>query len=133
MHRNVTLVRGDRFGGALAALAATVRAPATNRGPRSVARAEIERILGADNLDTAGRPASDVVETMARISRGRAPSDFWQSYERHLQAWERFADASQSTDVGATDRCERAINTSFDEVERIARRYGARMPQPRAR
>jgi hypothetical protein len=97
----------------------------------SVARAEIERILGADNLDTVARPPRDVADTMARIPRGRAPADFWRSYERHLDAWEHFAQASDSPDDWERIAAERALNTTFDEVERIARRYGAHMPQPR--
>ena len=69
---------------------------------------------------------------MARIPRGHAPTDFWESYERHLAAWERYAEAVDS-DADATERiiAERTINLSFDAVERIARRYGARIPDAR--
>jgi hypothetical protein len=122
----------------LAGLAVVAPAtPAATQGPDivvqvSVFRAEIERVVRSDNLDTlAGRPR-EVADTMARIQRGRAPADFWQSYQRHVDAWQRFAEASDSgADQVELIADERKLNSTFDDVERIARRYGARMPQPR--
>jgi hypothetical protein len=97
----------------------------------SVFRAEIERILRSDNLDTLGRPGQ-VADIMARIPRGRAPADFWQAYQRHVDAWQRFAEAAEAgADEDELIAEERKLNATFDDVERIARRYGARMPQPR--
>jgi hypothetical protein len=121
----------------LAALA--VVAPATSAATQgrdiviqvSVFRVEIERILRSDNLDTlTGRPR-EVADIMARIPKGRAPADFWQSYQRHVDAWQRFAEAIESgADQDELIAEERKLNSTFDDVERIARRYGARMPQP---
>ncbi len=100
----------------------------------SVARAEIERILNGDNLDTIGLPAPSVADAMAHIPRGRAPADFWQAYERHLKAWENYAEAvSSNRDQSERIVAERSINTTFDAVEQIARRYGARLPAPRVK
>lgn len=99
-----------------------------------IARGEIERILSADNLDTIGGHPRAIADAMARIPRGRAPADFWESYERHLAAWERYAEAVDSN-ADETERimAERVINSSFDAVERIARRYGARIPNARSK
>src|SRR5437763_3022659 len=121
----------------LASLA--VVAPATSAATQgqdivvqvSVFRAEIERILRSDNLDTLAGRSREVADIMARIPRGRAPADFWQSYQRHVDAWQRFAEASDSgADQDELIAEERKLNSTFDDVERIARRYGARMPQP---
>lgn len=105
------------------------------------ARAEIERILNADNLDTARMSPRDVVEAMAAIERGRAPDDFWEAYQAHVQAWEQLAAASeqaqgQNVETAFADGSEAlaaaqaAIGTTFSEVERIALNYGARLPLP---
>lgn len=107
------------------------------------ARAEIERILNADNLDTARMRPRDVVEAMAAIERGRAPDDFWEAYQAHVQAWEQLAAASeqvqgQNVETAFADGSEalataqEAIGTTFSEVERIALNYGARLPLPLA-
>ena len=93
-------------------------------------RAEIERILALDNLDTLSRSPRDVADTMASIRRGRAPTDFWLAYLAHVRAWQRFASATETSDWNERLVAERAIDDSFDEVERIARRYGARLPTP---
>ena len=105
------------------------------------ARQEIERILNADNLDTDRLPPREVAEAMAIIARGHAPEDFWNAYQAHVLAWRHYADAveqapgAQSESTFADDRsgadAERAIQLTFAEVERIARRYGARLPAPR--
>jgi hypothetical protein len=102
------------------------------------ARQEIERILREDNLNTDQMTPREVADTMAAIARGRAPEDFWTAYQTHLQAWQRYADAteqsprdqSESTfgNEGATSEAQTAIQTTFAEVERIARRYGAHLP-----
>jgi len=105
------------------------------------ARTEIERILNADNLDTARLSPREVADQVARIERGRAPEDFWSAYQLHVRAWARFADSidraqraqGESTfgeGMEEVEAAERAIGTTFDEVERIARRYGARLPRP---
>ncbi|TMJ19465.1 MAG: hypothetical protein E6G92_06720 [Alphaproteobacteria bacterium] len=105
------------------------------------ARAEIERVLNADNLDTTRLSARDVVDIITGIPRGRAPEDFWNAYQLHVRAWSRLADAverAQSAQGESTlgegmeevEAAEGAIETTFDEVERIATRYGARLPPP---
>lgn len=110
----------------------------------AIARSEIERILEADNLDTAALRTSEVLAAMRRIPRGRAPDDFWSAYQAHLRAWERFEAAEARAEALASGKqdgleeavaqvvqADRDINSTFDEVERIARRYGARLPTPR--
>jgi hypothetical protein len=107
----------------------------------ALARSEIERILAADNVDTSRLSSAEVVATIRAIRRGRAPEDFWTAYQAHVAAWERFADsearaAALGRDVVSGDvlvkleRAAAAIETTFDEVERIAQRYGARLPAP---
>jgi hypothetical protein len=97
-------------------------------------RAEIERILEADNLDIAMIDAPDVVEWMRRIPKGNAPDDFWTAYQAHVAAWQRFVDRSR--DVRSTESdlltARRSVNSTFDRVERIARNYGAGLPRPTA-
>lgn len=102
-----------------------------------VYRQEIERILSADNVDTSRLPERRVTEIMVGIQRGRAPDDFWAAYSDHVDAWVRLANAiararrepnvNTAEDV---DKAEQGIVTTFDRVERIARRYGAHMPTP---
>jgi hypothetical protein len=106
-------------------------------------RAEIERILDADNLDTGRLTPREVTEIMMGIARGRAPEDFWSAYQLHVRAWARLADAvdrvQPQTGAGSAFPEGRdelaaaavAIETTFDEVERIALRYHARLPAPR--
>jgi hypothetical protein len=100
-----------------------------------VGRSEIERILRADNVDTSQLSEREVADSIAGIERGRAPQDFWVAYRAHVLAWERLADAvdkrrqSESEDETLAE-AERAIDTTFDEVERIARSYGAHLPTP---
>ena len=107
------------------------------------ARVEIERILNEDNLDGNRLNPREIADTMAGIARGRAPQDFWAAYQLHVQAWERFASAVEQTGLSQaqgessfgldsnTAEAEQSITTTFAEVERIARRYGARLPAPR--
>lgn len=130
---------------ALAALLAPAHAAAQDQNVVArgdATRLEIERILEADNLDTSQLSPREVVEIVSGIERGRAPQDFWDAYQLHIQAWGRFADMveqiqrqqSGSTFIEGIDQlaaAEAAIGTTFDEVERIARRYGARLPTPR--
>jgi len=105
-------------------------------------RAEIERILNADNLDTTRLTPRDVAEIMAGIERGRAPEDFWTAYQLHVLAWVNLANAVDSVGQGGAESAfvdglnelaaaQPAIGTTFDEVERIARLYHARLPRPR--
>jgi hypothetical protein len=102
-------------------------------------RQEIERILREDSLTSSRPTPREVAETMAAIARGRAPEDFWTAYQTHVQAWERYADAVEQSpqqqqsesnfgQEGAAGEAQQAIETTFAEVERIARRYGARLP-----
>jgi hypothetical protein len=104
-------------------------------------RIEIERILEADNLDTARLSPREVVDIVSAIERGRAPPDFWDAYQRHVQAWVRLAETMEqiqrqqaaSAFVEGLDElvaAEAAVSTTFDEVERIARSYGAQLPLP---
>ena len=99
-----------------------------------IAKSEIERILNADNLDTDSMDAREVVDIIETIPRGRAPDDFWEAYQRHVDAWEYMAQLTGEPGEEADDKeleaADRAINRTFDEVERIARGYGARMPLP---
>jgi hypothetical protein len=92
-----------------------------------VARKEIERILDADNLDTSQLSAREVADLIGGIERGRAPDDFWTAYRAHVAAWNRRADAAEDIEQALADQ---AIEASFDEVERIAHRYRARLPVP---
>jgi hypothetical protein len=103
-----------------------------------VARAEIERILTADNVDTSRLSEREVADIVGRVERGHAPQDFWLAYRAHVHAWERLADAAQRASQGESRfkaeelvKAEQAIDATFDEVERIARAYGARLPIPR--
>ncbi|HEX8573467.1 MAG TPA: hypothetical protein VF759_12030 [Allosphingosinicella sp.] len=126
---------------ALALLAVPV-APAAAQAPDIVvkgdaARREIERILRDDNLDTSRLDAREVADSIGGIGRGRAPDDFWLAYRAHVAAWRRLADAeeaarrsSSASAAAELEKAERAIDSTFDEVERIARRYGARLPTP---
>ncbi|HEU0100601.1 MAG TPA: hypothetical protein VFQ67_17715 [Allosphingosinicella sp.] len=102
-----------------------------------IERAEIERILAADNVDTSRLSESEVADIVARVERGRAPLDFWLAYRAHVRAWERLADATERASQGESlfkaeevVKAEQAIESTFDEVERIARAYGARLPVP---
>ncbi len=112
----------------------------------NLASVEIERILRLDNLDTGWLGPREVAETMDGIERGRAPEDFWIAYRTHVEAWHRMADAterarlmlgqprSMEEDEGpGMAQAELAIDLTFDEVERIAKSYGAKMPVPRSR
>jgi len=130
----------------LLALALTAPAAVAAQEPDIVVRAEteraeIERILDADNLDTARLSPREVVDIMSGIARGRAPDDFWDAYQLHVRAWATLADLADrierrpdgSTFVADPDRlaaAEAAIGANFDEVERIARVYHARLPRP---
>jgi hypothetical protein len=97
-----------------------------------VARNEIERILEADNVDTSRLSASEVADAISAIDRGRAPEDFWVAYTAHVRAWERLAQAEGGLRRRPDEiaQAEQAIEASFDEVERIARAYRARLPMP---
>ena len=107
----------------------------------SAAGPAIERILNADNLDVERLSPREVADTMAQIPRGRAPGDFWTAYQQHVRAWQDYADARDAarvitspTDIdhrpdgAAIEDARKRINSTFDEVEAIARRYHARMP-----
>ena len=105
-----------------------------------VQRSEIERILAEDNVDTSRLGERDVADIVAQIQRGRAPQDFWLAYRAHVRAWERLADIAEKARRGQGEsffeaeelvKAEQAIDSTFDEVERIARAYGARLPVPR--
>jgi hypothetical protein len=102
-----------------------------------IERAEIERILAADNVDTSQLSEREVADSIARVKRGRAPQDFWLAYRAHVLAWKRLAEAVEKASRSASGfdsaevvRAEQAIEATFDEVERIARSYGARLPTP---
>ena len=137
---------------ALAVSTAPQVTPATAADPieaasqsNEVARVEIERILNADNVDVRRRSSRAIVAHMRAIPRGQAPADFWNAYQRHITAWERFAIAEEAyrtpsrgnpamheraiVQLGGADR---AVNATFHEVNRIAARYGASIPAPAA-
>src|ERR1700710_1796224 len=144
MEKNMTTLRP--FILAFAALLAPAAAMAQQQDQEIVvrgdtARAEIERILNADNLDTSRLSPREVVEIMSGIERGRAPQDFWSAYLLHVQAWANLADAADSVQgqqdgpastfgLDGLEAAETAVGTTFDEVERIARAYHARLPAP---
>jgi hypothetical protein len=127
---------------AFAAILVPAQAPAQQLVVQGdAARTEIERILNADNLDSNRLTPREIAETIAQIERGRAPEDFWNAYQIHVRAWARFAAAveraqraqRESTlgeEMAELQAAESAIGTTFDEVERIALRYGARLPVP---
>jgi hypothetical protein len=120
--------------------------PASASGPDAdivvrgdVSRSEIERILAADNVDTSRLSEREVADAVAEVARGRAPQDFWAAYQAHVRAWERLADAAEKPrreegesrfEAEELVKAEQAIEATFDEVERIARSYGARLPAP---
>lgn len=130
------------LGSPIAARGSAQEEPPVTRG-EATDRREIERILAADNLDTGRLSPGEVVATIRAIPRGRAPGDFWTAYQEHVRAWERFAAIEERVrDLGegkereaaimALFEADREINTTFDEVERIARSYGAELPTPPA-
>jgi hypothetical protein len=106
----------------------------------AAARQEIERILREDSLTSSRPTPREVAETMAIIARGRAPEDFWTAYQTHVQAWQRYAEVVEQSPQqgqqgestfgaeGEAGEAQQAIESTFVEVERIARRYGARLP-----
>lgn len=105
----------------------------------TAARQEIERILREDSLTSSQPTPREVAETMAAIDRGRAPEDFWTAYQTHVQAWQRYAQlveqggqqpAESSFGPEGAAEAQTAIEATFNEVERIALRYGARLPSP---
>jgi hypothetical protein len=104
-----------------------------------VSRSEIERILAADNVDTSQLSEREVADAIEGVRRGRAPEDFWRAYRAHVLAWQRLASAVETVraqenesrfDEKEVVEAEQAIGATFDEVERIARSYGARLPTP---
>jgi hypothetical protein len=124
----------------IALLALPIPATQAAQGPDivvegGVKRSEIERILAADNVDTSRLSEREVADSIARVERGRAPQDFWLAYRAHVLAWKRLADAvekaGEDRSGAAMANAEQAIEATFDEVERIARTYGARLPTPR--
>ncbi|HEX8238318.1 MAG TPA: hypothetical protein VF574_01100 [Allosphingosinicella sp.] len=104
-----------------------------------IERAEIERILRADNVDTSRLSEREVAEIIRGVERGRAPEDFWVAYQAHVLAWKRLAAAVEKAGGRSGEsrfeesellNAQLAIEATFDEVERIARAYGARLPTP---
>jgi hypothetical protein len=119
----------------LAATAAAQNPDIVVRG--DVARSEIERILRADNLDTSRLGPREVADSIGAIERGRAPDDFWLAYRAHVTAWVRLAEAEDAVRLrpgpaasAELEKADQAIDSTFDDVERIARLYGARLPTP---
>jgi hypothetical protein len=100
---------------------------------RSRDRLEIERVLQADNLDLGSMSPREVAEAMARIPRGRAPDEFWARYQGHVRAWQWYAALASTAGVNGHDvvEAEALVNATFDDVERIALSYGARLPKAR--
>jgi hypothetical protein len=100
---------------------------------RSRDRLEIERILEADNLDLGSMSPRAVAEAMARIPKGRAPDEFWARYQGHVRAWQWYAALASTAGVNGHDvvEAEALVNATFDDVERIALSYGARLPEAR--
>lgn len=101
----------------------------------------IRRILEADNLDVERLSASEVAARMQEIGRGAAPADFWSAYRDHVAAWSDYAQArararrwnpleiADAADGAAIAEARRRINSTFDVVEAIAKRYDAWPPR----
>lgn len=112
---------------------------------RSAAVPAIERILEADNIDIDALPPREVALRMQAIGRGAAPTAFWQTYQAHVRAWTAYADALEAErgrapgdpappgEEWAVGQARAEINRTFDAVELLARRHGARLPLPRTR
>src|SRR6185436_1858086 len=91
----------------------------------------------ADNLDTAAMDPQDVADALAAIPRGRAPEDFWQAYQEHVDAWMRLADLigggdpiEEGVPSDALEDAGWAISLTFGQVELVALSYGAKIPLP---
>ena len=102
-----------------------------------IARAEIERILNADNLDREAMNPQDIADALASIPRGHAPEDFWQAYQEHVDAWMRLAELTESGPIDeegipfdALENAGLAISLTFGQVQLIALTYGAKLPLP---
>ena len=133
-----------RFARLAAMVALTLWAPAVAAAQEpdivvqgGVYRKEIERILAADNVDTSRLSERRVAEIMIGIRRGRAPEDFWAAYSDHVDAWVILANAiaragrePNVSNLAAVDKADAQIDTTFERVERVARRYGAHIPTP---
>ena len=135
------------IGFALLALAGATAAAqpsgqAVTRGDAAT-RTEIERILNADNVDVSQLTPRQVADSIRAIPRGRAPDDFWTTYQAHVRAWNRFATAQERAQrltsakpriiepiVDEMVAAQREVESTFDEVERVARSYGVAMPTP---
>jgi hypothetical protein len=112
---------------------------------RSAAQPAIERILKADNLDIDRLSPREVSDRMKEIGQGASPDAFWQAYQAHVAAWTDYADALEAASKlkpgeprparseWAVGRARARINRTFETVELLARRYGARVPLPRSR
>ena len=111
----------------------------------SAARPSIERILKADDLDVERLSPREVAGRMKLIEQGAAPRRFWIAYQAHAKAWAAYADALEAArrrppeelapagSEWAIGKARVEINRTFDQVEALARRYGARLPLPRTR
>ena len=115
-----------------------ISAPLAAQEPEIVVQAplerlEIERILEADNLDLASMSPREVADAMALIPKGRAPDEFWARYQGHVRAWQWYAALAGDARVHGHDvlEAEATVNATFDDVERIALSYGARLPERR--
>ena len=121
----------------MASAAYAAPAPAEIAGHADVARAEIERILNADNLDRQAMNPQAIADALAAIPRGRAPEDFWQAYQEHVEAWMRLAELTESGPIDeegipfdALQNAGFAISLTYGQVQLIALSYGAKMPMP---
>jgi len=126
--------RGLQFPGLLAVLALPAALPAQDTEivvEAPTLQQEIERILAADNIDPTDLTAREVADALARIPRGHAPDDFWASYRKHVEAWDRYAaaDADPTLTYAEFRTVERAINLTYREAEQAALRYGAHPPR----
>jgi len=97
-----------------------------------------------------------VVQSMSAIDTMACPPDFREAYARHLFAWKQLSDqirsepqtflqgfgmgilnevtrgeldGGESRIADAHDQCVQAVKTTWGEVEALAARYGAKMPQ----
>lgn len=117
-------------------------------------KSAIESVLAQDALTTEeATSVAEIVQRMKSIDTSDCPADFREAYYRHIRAWQGMAEqvASEPQSFGegflyglikgfegdytgglgeineARNYCSQQIKTTFQEVEAIAIRYGARL------
>lgn len=100
----------------------------------STTAAHIEVVLLRDAL-ASFQVASDapdrsrqIAKLMADIDTARTPKRFRAAYAAHQEAWESAAAAEESGRASARVRASTDISTTYQEVLKVASRYGAEPP-----